>query len=115
MKFIFSCALLFVFSNFYSQNISGTIADSNNQKIANATLLFKEASNLNLIKEFNMSRNGTFWFSLKKEYQTLVIEVKANGYITQSIAVENPIPSKSYVFNVVLEKDKNIILKKLSL
>ncbi|MDG2432219.1 hypothetical protein [Flavobacterium sp.] len=113
MKFIFSCAILFVFSNFYSQNISGTITDNNNQKIANATLLFKEASNLNLIKEFNMSRNGTFSLSLKKEYQTLVIEVKANGYITQSIAVEKPIPSKSYVFNVVLEKDKNIVLKEV--
>jgi hypothetical protein len=40
MKFIFSCAL-FVFSKFI-RNISGTITDSNNQKIANATLLFKE-------------------------------------------------------------------------
>jgi hypothetical protein len=52
-----------------------------------------------------MSRNGTFSFSLKK-YQSLVIEVKANGYIAQSISVEKPIPSKSYVFNVVLEKIK---------
>lgn len=113
MKFIFSCALLFIFFNFYSQNISGTITDSNNQKIANATLLFKEASNLNSIKEFNMSRNGTFSFSLKKEYQSLVIEVKSNGYNTQSISLENPIPSKSYAFNVILEKDKNIVLKEV--
>lgn len=105
--------MLFIFFNFYSQNISGTITDSNNKKIANATLLFKEASNLNSIKEFNMSRNGTFSFSLKKEYQSLVIEVKSNGYNTQSISLENPIPSKSYVFNVVLEKDKNIVLKEV--
>jgi hypothetical protein len=113
MKFIFSCALLFIYFNFYSQNISGTIADSNNQKIANATLLFKEASNLNSIKEFNMSRNGTFSYLLKKEYQSLVIEIKSNGYLSQSITVENPIPSKSYVFNFILEKDTNIVLKEV--
>jgi hypothetical protein len=113
MKFIFSCALLFIFYNFYAQNISGTITDSNNQKIANATLLFKEASNLNSIKEFNMSRSGTFSFSVKKEYQSLVIEVKSNGYVSQSITVENPIPSKSYVFNIILEKDTNIVLKEV--
>jgi hypothetical protein len=42
MKFIFPvpCYLFFII---YSQNISGTITDSNNQKIANATLLFKES------------------------------------------------------------------------
>jgi hypothetical protein len=113
MKFIFFCVLFCLCSKFYSQNISGTISDNNNHKIANATLLFKEATNLNSIKEFNMSRNGIFSFSLKKEYQSLVIEVRSNGYTTQSISLENPIPSKSYVFNFILEKDRNIVLKEV--
>jgi hypothetical protein len=45
----FSCALLFIFLISILKISAAMIADSNNQKIANATLLFK-ASNLNSIK-----------------------------------------------------------------
>lgn len=113
MKFIFSFALLFYLTTLYSQNISGTILDANNKKIVNVTLLIKEASNLNIIKEFNRSSDGTFSFSLKKVYRSVVIEIKAHGYTMQSVSLENPIASKSYVFNIILEKDKNIVLKEV--
>jgi hypothetical protein len=64
------------------RKISATITDSN-KKIANATLLFKEASNLNSIKEFNMSRNGIF--SFVKERVSKLIEVKSNGYLLKAL------------------------------
>jgi hypothetical protein len=52
----FSCALLFIYFNLFAK-YQRHDSDSNNQKIANATLLFKEASNLNSIKEYEPQRN----------------------------------------------------------
>jgi hypothetical protein len=59
-----------------------------------------------------MSRNGIFSYLLKKEYQSLVIEVKSNGYLLQSITVENP-TFEILCFNFILEKDTNIVLKEV--
>lgn len=97
----------------YSQNIKGTVNDVNGKGL-NATILFKEFSEQNLIKEFAVSRNGTFNFSLKKNYTTLLVEVKAEGYKIESELIENPEKSKSYLLNFTLIKDSIQLLDEVT-
>lgn len=87
-----------------AQQVVGMITDSNDSLITNASVEFKEIKNPSQIVEFLISRNGKFRYSLKKEYQTLLIEVKATGYTMKTFEVFSPKKDSTYQFVVKLEK-----------
>jgi hypothetical protein len=77
----FFLPLLFIFSISIRKILAVRLPNNKNSQ---CDLIIQRSINLNSIKEFNMSRNGTFSFLLK-EYQSLVIEVKSNGYIVKAL------------------------------
>lgn len=109
-----TCFLIgFIFYiNTYSQVIKGTVSSDNN-KTLNASILFKEYSDLQNIKEFAISRSGVFQKKLMQDYEKLFIEVKAEGYYGQKLTIDKPQKEKTYSYNIVLIKMKEYNLEEV--
>lgn len=104
--------LIFFFSTItYSQTLSFTISDEQDQPISNCNILFKEKTS-NVILEFTKINNGKGIYSLKKSYDTIIIEVQSVGYISQTASQDNTMKDKTYAFNFVL-KSKTVALKEV--
>ncbi|WP_105473241.1 hypothetical protein [Jejuia pallidilutea] len=88
-----------------SQIISGIITDEN-AKPLRATILIKEVSKPNLIREFHIVRNGNFSFELKNTYpEAIIIEIVSTGFITKTKKVIFIKEINIYNFEFVLVKD----------
>ncbi len=96
-----------------SQTVSGTIENLQGDKILSANVMFKDSLGAIAIKEFTIARNGSFDFTLKKSYRTLVIEVTANGYRKEIFAIENAASTKTYHHKFFLQKDTVQSLEKV--
>lgn len=87
-----------------SQTITCKIKNAKNEEVAFANILFKEEETL-ITKEFSTAENGSFSFQLKKDYDSLLMEIKSIGYITNKIFVGKPIKTHHYNYTIILEKD----------
>lgn len=96
----------------FSQTVTGKLV-SEKKEVLNAVVLFKEATKIEATKEFILAKNGTFQKTLQKEYETLLIEVKAEGYSVYSYVIENPIKNKIYTLNFELKKIKVLELQEV--
>ncbi|TXK72485.1 hypothetical protein [Mesonia sp. HuA40] len=98
------CLFIFIICfKSYSQTIKGTVYSEDNKPLT-ASILFKEYSNLQSVKDFAIVRNGIFQKKLKQDYEKLFIEVKAEGYYKQTLTIDKPKKEKSYSFDFVLIK-----------
>ncbi len=101
--FVFLCAI-----KANSQTIFGTIANANTKKtIYDANVIIKELSNPAKISEYTVVNNGSFLIKLKKEYKTILIEVKSYGFLTYTKIIKNPIVNKKYELQILLQKNNN--------
>jgi len=87
-----------------SQTITCKIKNADNENVAFANILFKEEKTL-ITKEFSTVENGSFSFQLKKDYDSLLMEIKSIGYITKKVFVGKPIKTHHYNYTLILEKD----------
>lgn len=107
IKFI----LLFLLSvHSFCQTITCNLRDNDNNNIFLANILFKESSLPRDTKEYTIAENGSFSYRLKQGYNSLLIEIRANGFITKKITIENPTKGKEYKYSIILDKEKTILL-----
>lgn len=86
------------------QTINCTIKDSKGRDISFANILFKEEKT-SKTKEFTFAENGSFSFQLKKDYVSLLFQVKSIGYKTKDVLIGKPNKAQQYNYNLILEKD----------
>ena len=103
---LFLIAIILLPSLCIAQIIKGTLKDNDKNPILFSNILIKENSNPSSIVEFTNARNGLFSITLQKNYATILIEITATGYQTESIIIENPVKSKNYTFDFILQKIK---------
>lgn len=113
MKVLYSFLLVFVTSSICAQTIKGRVYDANNNPINAANILFKDAANTALIKEFTPVKKGNFTISLKKKYTAIMVEVQINGFVIPTQIIENPEPLKSYNLEFRIENEQKINLKEV--
>lgn len=110
--FLFSLIThLYIFQG-YTQTITGRVFCENNQPL-DASILFKEYSDLQNTKEFVISRNGIFQKKLQLDYEKLFIEVKAEGYYELTVTIDKPEKEKTYSYNFMLIKIKEYELEEV--
>lgn len=113
MKVHYSFLLVFVTRSICAQTIKGRVYDANNNPINAANILFKDAANTALIKEFTPVKKGSFTISLKKKYTAIMVEVQINGFVIPTQIIENPEPLKSYNLEFRIENEQKINLKEV--
>ncbi len=96
--------LFFLFSFYCSaQNIiTGKIQDANNTPILLANVLIKQGDET---VEFVMARQGKYSITLEKEYTKIIVEITANGYISQTQTLDSVQKNKTYTLNFILPID----------
>lgn len=97
--------LFFSYTINFAQEIHFDIKNEAGQPILFCNVLFKEKST-NSTLEFAKISSKNPNYTLKKKYQTLLIEVTSTGYFNEVIEVLNPIENKKYSFSVVLKESK---------
>lgn len=102
-KCFFCLVIILIYFRANSQIINGSVSSDSNKPL-NASILFKEYSDLQSTKEFAIARNGNFEKLLKQDYEKLFIEVKAEGYYGQSLTIDNPKKEKTYSYDFILIK-----------
>ena len=96
-----------------AQTIKGSVKDSGGNPIPFANILIKENENPSSIVEYTYARNGQFTTSLKKKYQTILIEVTSQEYYNETFIIQNPKVEKTYSIDFVLQKQKVTELKEV--
>ena len=96
MKNYFSFFFVLIPLFYFGQTISGTIKDIDGNNIPFSNILIKENSNPSSIIEFTNARNGKFSIVLKKEYETVLVELVAVGFYNETFIIEKPFKDKSY-------------------
>lgn len=112
MKYYLFFTLCLIAKFSIAQNISGQVKSIDGD-ILNAVLLFRESSSLKPLKEYIYVHNGFFSKQLQNTYDTLYIEVKAQGYHNQTLTIENLKKDKTYSYNFVLTKIKQYVLEEV--
>lgn len=113
---------LLIISAFYlccdslnAQQIYGTVKDVNLKPIPYSNILIKENSNPSIIVEFTNARNGLFSTLVKKNYQTILIEVVSVGYHKAQFIIKTQKKEKTYSIDFVLQENKITELKEVVL
>ncbi len=94
----------FIFS-LKAQTIKGFITTNEADTLFIGNVLFKEAKNPTSIQEFVIAKNGNYSYTFKKKYDTLLVEVRSMGYLSQSKLIFNPQKDKIYQLDFVLPVD----------
>ena len=89
-----------------AQLINGEILGLDSSKNKTIIVQFKDSIEVLKIKEFIVLKTNSFKFRLKKSYTRLLIEVKVDGYYSETYAIENSLKNKTYNINFVLREDK---------
>ncbi len=95
-----------------SQTITCTIRDNDSRDVFSANIFFKEQKTLET-KEFTFAENGSFRYKLTKNYDSLLVEFRALGYITKKITIGKPLKGYQYNYNIILESDSTDILDEI--
>lgn len=96
-----------------AQTIKGSSKDSDGNPIPFSNILIKENQNPSSIVEFSYARNGLFTTILKKEYQTILVEVSSSGYYKETFIIQNPKKDETYSIDFILQKDNVTELKEV--
>lgn len=118
MKNSFKIFIFLYFSSYYllySQTIEGTITNINNKIIPTSNIVIKNSNDSEVISEYTFSKNGKYQIILKKDYQSIIIEITSYGYEQEYYIIENPKKNKKYTLNFILRKDKIIKLDEVVL
>lgn len=113
MRLLNFLVLLSFSFNVSSQTINGRVFDLNQNLVNTANVLFKEASNTAVVKEFTSVKKGLFTIVLKKKYANLVVEVRVNGYVIPIQIIENPESLKTYSLEFIVENQQKVKLKEV--
>ena len=106
IRVLSACLMFFFIYITKAQTISGSISNYDNNEIINsANIIIKELSNPKNIVEFKIVHNGKFSIKLKKQYSTILIEIKSYGYKDYKSIIQNLVLHKEYNLNVRLNKD----------
>ncbi len=105
----FVYSILFFCSVSYSQELKGIIKNQEGDTLFYTNLLIKQASSPTKIKEFAIASKGTYSILLKKEYDTLLIEAKSMGYISQTKSIITPEKGLTYKIDFVLKEDTTLL------
>ncbi|PIY09639.1 MAG: hypothetical protein COZ18_07620 [Flexibacter sp. CG_4_10_14_3_um_filter_32_15] len=101
--------LLFLFilftSSLHAQKIKGFITTNEGNTLFTGNVLFKEANKPTSIKEFVIAKNGNYSYTFKKDYDTLLIEVRSMGYLSQTKLIFTPQKNKTYTVDFVMPID----------
>lgn len=110
--------LLFILTSFvgFTQTIRGKIQNKLKEPIS-VNIIIKNSENKNLISEFFKSDdNGEYNFELKKNYSIIFLEITSLGFQKISDSIINPIKSKIYTFEYVMQNKnfemEEVIIKK---
>lgn len=109
---VISCLIIYQLS--FCQLIKGKITDIQGNIIDLSYVEFKEANDINNIKEYLIVENGIFNYTLTKKYNNLVIEVSANDFNSEVKTINN-LNSSEYEFKFVLLDQKKYELKEIIL
>lgn len=106
---------IFVFFPLFgiAQTIKGSVKDSNGNILSFANILIKENENPSSIVEFTYARNGLFTLTLKKKYQTILVEVTSQEHYNETFIIQNPKNEETYIIDFVLQKQKVTELKEV--
>lgn len=96
-----------------AQTITGSVKDSNGNSIPFANILIKENENPTSIVEFTYARNGKFNLTLKKKYQTILVEVTSQEYYNETFIIQNTKDDQTYLIDFVLQKQNLTELKEV--
>ena len=96
-----------------AQTIKGSVKDSSGNSIPFANILIKENQIPSSIAEFTAARSGKFAFTLKKKYQTILIEVTTPEYYNETFIIQNPKIDEVYTINFVIQKKELTELKEV--
>jgi len=104
--------ILFTSISFSQNLLTGKIKNNKGEAIGFANVLIKNTENKDFISEFVITKkDGSFSYTLQKEYKTLIIEVTAFGYLSEERTIENPVFPLTLNYNLI--KD-NTPLKEVS-
>lgn len=106
-KFFLSFFCISCFCYYSSgQTLEGKIVDANTKNVLSGSILIKEVSTPSIIKEFVLVKEGSFSFKLKKEYDTILLDVQSLGYSTYEETINFPKTDTTYTFLFELIKEK---------
>ena len=95
---------LFFKAQLFSQTLTGTVLDSENEQVFSATVLIRDSTTPDEVKEYTIARNGSFSITLKKAYTNIVIEVASNEYHSVFDTIKKPQKDKTYHIDFLLLK-----------
>ncbi len=96
-----------------AQQIIGTITTTGGEKIEIANVLFREASALLQVKEFLVAYNGSFTYTLKHSYTSLLIEVTSLNYFSSVILISYPSTDSVYRLKFELQEKPPKVLDEI--
>ncbi|MBL4939385.1 MAG: hypothetical protein JKY16_03770, partial [Lutibacter sp.] len=100
--YVFLISHFFLFQ-LHSQTLKGTVTTNNNELVSVSNILIKNSDGN--ILEYTFSKKGIYQITLKKEYQDVLIEIHAYGYLKETHIIEKPNKNKTYNINFILTKD----------
>ena len=105
MRIFFVSLLLFNLNPIFGQIITGSVVNVGPEENLSASILISDTTTPNEVKEFVISRNGTFSISLKNTYANILVEVTSNGYFPAYDTIKNPRVGKTYNLNFLLHRN----------
>lgn len=102
LKYFF---LLFLSCTAFSQTVNFTIKDEQGVAVPFCNVLFIEKA-ANATLEFTKIVNGKGVYSVKKKYNSLIIDVQSVNYFSEKVIIDNPIQDKTYDFAIVLKNNQ---------
>jgi len=105
LRWYISVVFLLLIEITYAQTFQGTVTGSQGERIPSVMLVVKKISEPNKIVEYKMINTYEYAYTLKKVYDTLLIEFSASGYKRISKQINQPIKDKTYTINFSLQKE----------
>ena len=109
LTLLFFVLMMCFYSN--AQTIKGKITTLDNVSVAVANVIIKDSANAKGIKEFTIARNGEYQITLKKEYNSIYVEVSATNYAKVFFIIKNSDKTKIYNNDFVLEREMSFTLR----
>ncbi|WP_394906487.1 hypothetical protein [uncultured Mesonia sp.] len=120
-KFIFGLLFIFSYAISYSQTLTGFVRDAKTNSPLTSYIIISESNKNRSQSEFINVRNETFNYTLKNIYGNFSIIASSNGYISDTIYINNTIKQKKYKLefylkkNILNELDEVIVIAKRKL
>ena len=92
-----------------SQTINGNVRNIESNEYLTSTIIIGELSDSQKKKEFYVVRKGSFSYSLKNNYKSVLLVTKSNGYISDTIVISNIRKNRSYNLDIFLNLSVKVV------